>query len=323
MIACMAIMIGCGSFLMIASEGFRITKNDFLANLTMAETSSFVIASLHLGFLALIYLTTKNTLELSLMSLTLAMAIPAIVGLTCLHRAIARRQPAASEDQTNEENISYAIMLKAGGLAMIIQSITNLTLICDQWFVEWYCSSDDLGYFAAAKRMINLSAVPMSVISASAAASIATYYSQGRSKELQAMLRKLVWYGACPSLVFLIACLLLPTQILDLYYGKGYGEGSSILSIMTLGYFLLAVVGAAEMSLVMTGQLKTALLISMVAFLSLVVGLVFASGFGVLAIAWTSAIVLGLRSIAMCVAFGLTSGVWTNLHWPLRRSAEG
>jgi len=318
-IICMAVMIACGSLLMIASESFRVTQHSVLANLSMAETSSFVIASLNLAFVGYLCWAYGNSLDLSLSSLALAMLVPSIIALVFLKKAIIRSQPDGLKDlEANASRLQYRTLLAAGGIAMLIQTITNLTLTSDLWFVERFCQPEDLGRFAAAKRLVNLSAIPMSVISASAAAYIAIYFEQNNKLALQALVRKLVVLGAFPSIVFLVFCLTIPKLILENYYGVAYGEASQILMIFTFGYFCLAIVGAAEMCLVMTGRLRIALLISSVAFATLVVGSILLSVYGAVAIAWVSSCVLAARSLAMCIAFGVTSGTWTNLRFSIR-----
>jgi O-antigen/teichoic acid export membrane protein len=226
-----------------------------------------------------------------------ALAIGLVVGSGWLLRtASSVLGPRESNPIAAESAPTSAWTILAACLPMLLVQI--LSVASKQggvWVAGAACSPQELALYAGANRAIQLVGIPLSLINLSVMAFIPQLRMQGRLRELERILRVSAGWAAIPSFLALLAFLLAPAQILEIFLGPKYRGAAGLLSILSLGQFVLVWVGCSELVLVLSGHARSAAVANAVAACTILAGgplvtqLYGSSGLAVLA----SAVIVG------------------------------
>jgi O-antigen/teichoic acid export membrane protein len=195
---------------------------------------------------------------------------------------------------------------------VLTQALSYVTGQADVWIAGATIEHADLALYGAARRLMLLIGMPMQLVNLTVVASIAELRAQGRLPELQKILRSAATMAAVPAVLVWLPLAVFPEQILALLFGEFYGQSATILRILCIGQVIFVFVGAAELTLMMSGNQRSALAVNCItSVLLLCCGMFLTQRFGAvgLAIAWSTVVSL------QCILFSLMARkmirVWT------------
>jgi len=316
-----------GSTLLMIAEVFRGFHRLNWASWFSAEGSGPFVAILMVAQLLILRATGHDiTLARSLTVLLVALMVPCILSSLLLvviarnaffRLGIGELEAAKTGQKTDDRPIAGAVtvslFLQIGLPIMLTQLLAGVCVFGDVWIAGAYCGGTELDVIGASKRLTNLLAIPMSIMNATVAATIAGLHSIGKTELLQAVLRKASSIAIIPSLAFGTLLLVFPGPILQIFCGESYSQGGLYVVAMVIGYMFLCFSGSAEMALVMTGKQNVSLAISIIAALALTfLGSWIGARSGPLAIVVVSSTVLAIRSLAVWWAARVCLGIWTH-----------
>jgi O-antigen/teichoic acid export membrane protein len=255
---------------------------------------------------------TAVALNLTAMALSLPLAI---LGLwrTVRERLVATAPQHTTATLTAGQLLAYSLPL------LLIQLLTFATTQGDLWIAGIWCRHDQLALYGAARRLILLVAMPLQMLNLTVVALIAELHSQGRTRDLERMLRGAASLAAWPSAGAIVLLTLAGGPILELLFGPYFRQAALPLGILAVGQLFLVCAGSSSWALSMTGHQLGSLLISLISALALaVIGAWSARNFGILGLSITSSSVIALQSICLWLLAKKLVGVWT--HPALRPS---
>ncbi|QDV71802.1 Polysaccharide biosynthesis protein [Rosistilla carotiformis] len=195
---------------------------------------------------------------------------------------------------------------------MLTQGLSYITGQADIWIGGAIVDHEQLALYAAARRLMLLIGMPMQLVNLTVIASIAELRAQGRLQDLQRILRSAATFAAVVAIAVCIPIMIFPAQIAAFIFGPFYADGAMVLRILCIGQLVFVCVGAAELTLMMSGQHMKALSINIFTSISLFIsGVLMTQQWGIvgLAIAWTS--IVSLQCIGFCLSARWSVGVWT------------
>jgi O-antigen/teichoic acid export membrane protein len=152
---------------------------------------------------------------------------------------------------------------------------------------------------------------------------IAELHAQRRLGELERTVRSGATLAAIPSLAVLVVFMLFGSSVMEAVYGPFYGQGASILAILSLGRLALVWTGSSGVALMMTGHHRAMMYITVVSgVLSVGGGILAAASYGALGIAATTAGAAILQNLLQLFLAKRYVGVWTHAYFgprPLMR----
>jgi O-antigen/teichoic acid export membrane protein len=196
--------------------------------------------------------------------------------------------------------------------------ITNITIYCltqaGLWIVGAFRPSSDVALYGASARLVQLVAMPLLIVNAVVPPFIAELYSQGRKKELEKALRTTATLAGLPAFIVLIAFFFVGRSILELSFGEFYGNGTTILCLLSIGHVVNVWAGSCGLTLMLTGHQRTMMMITLLCCcISIIMGLILVSPYGAEGVAFASATGLVMQNILMWTWAKKRTGVWTHM----------
>lgn len=196
--------------------------------------------------------------------------------------------------------------------------ITSIVLFAftqaDLWMVGAFLPQDEVALYGAAARMVLLVAMPIVIVDAVAQPLIAEMYAQGKRRELERILRNIAALAGVPAFAALAVFALLGEPILGLLFGDYYREAASVLVVLSLGQWLGVWVGSCGYALMMTGNQKTMMAITVFCgALTVAAGLITVREYGMIGVAASMAAGRSLQCVLMLLGARFTIGIWTHM----------
>jgi O-antigen/teichoic acid export membrane protein len=233
-----------------------------------------------------------------------AVVIAAVGGLLVLRRRASRFSTAKQVSRRD---------LLAVGLPLLVTSLA--IFVCTQadlWILGMSRDKEEVAMYGAAVRLVQLVMMPMLMINAVLAPTIAELFSQGQLAKLERMLRASAALSGLTALVALVVLCAGADPLLGWVYGDYYRGGALALMLVSAGQTVNVLTGPAVLVLMMTGHQRAAMGISLACgagLIALGLAVVEESGFnGVAAVAAAMTALHGLASAAWVLR---TSGMRT------------
>jgi len=241
-----------------------------------------------------------------------AAMISMVGGVWLLARRVSRLGP--------PEPVSSSHMFHLAGPLWINGLLAYVLNQADIWILGSYYPDEALAPYGAAARIVALVAMPMILTNMVVAPIIAElYFQDGQKGRLERVLRTTAMVAGAPAFLILLVFVFFGSDIMVLIFTELYRAGGPIVGILSVGKLSQVLVGAAAMTLSMSGNQKILLRITMVtSALTVLAAWLAVDRFGPLGVA--SAISSGVvfQSVATWLAARRQTGLWTHIRLPGR-----
>ncbi|MCM2370996.1 lipopolysaccharide biosynthesis protein [Aporhodopirellula aestuarii] len=252
------------------------------------------------------------TLEQVMMFCAISLCVLTPLAVMVLYRIAKVRLAQLEPTGQVSSGLPMSVLLVACLPLMLTQSLSYITGQADIWIGGAIVEHDELALYGAARRLMLLIGMPMQLVNLTVIASIAELRAQGRLDDLQRILRFAATLAAIAALAVCLPLIAFPAQITSFIFGSYYASGATVLRILCIGQLIFVCVGAAELTLMMSGHHMKALFINIATSIALLASGVFMTmhwGIVGLAIAWAS--IVSLQCIGFCLYARWSVGVWT------------
>ncbi len=206
---------------------------------------------------------------------------------------------------------------------MLTQSLSYITGQADIWIAGANVAHEEVALYGAARRLMLLIGMPMQLVNLTVIASIAELRARGQLQELQRILRSAATLAAIPALLVWLPIVIFPGQLATLIFGPYYADCAATLRILSIGQLVFVSVGAAELTLMMSGHHLKALSVNIFTSIALFIsGITLSQQWGIqgLAIAWSA--IVSIQCLSFWLFARRSVGVWTGLDFRFLREAR-
>lgn len=206
---------------------------------------------------------------------------------------------------------------------LAISLTTFVLLSADIWILGALGSPAEVAVYGATSRLVILIAMPLLVTNLVVPPIVAEMYAQGRTVELERTLRTFSTLAGVPSLLVLLAFILLGGPMLGLVYGDYYQSGAAVLVLLSAAKMVAVWSGSCGTVLQYTGHQTSMLRVSVLTSAFFVVGaLLVVRDYGPVGVASVAAATTVLQNISLVLVAKRKTGMWTHLSFslsPLRK----
>jgi len=193
----------------------------------------------------------------------------------------------------------------------------------DLWVLGSFRSQEEVAMYGAVKRLVALVAIPLVIVNAVVPPVIAEMNSQGRVQELEQVLRRTATFAGLPALVLLGAFVLFGSRALNIVFGEFYRDGSSMLTILSIGAFINVWAGSCGLMLRLTGHQYAVMVITLLCGSATAAAAISMVGvFGALGVALAVTVGMTLQNLTMLIVAKRRTGIWTHMEFTLRPSLD-
>jgi len=293
---------------MLISEVFRAFKQIKSATIFGGVLSSFF----NVAVLLVIFLVVKElALQEALLIIICSTLFVNIFGYMRLGRLVV-------VGKTEGGHISKCDILHLAW-PLYLSSLTLYILTqADLWIVGSLGSIGDAAIYGAVAKMVVLLGVALTIVNTVVMPLISEYFSLGKMKDIEGMLRATASLASAPSVIFFVAICLFSSDLLTLVYGEGYSDGSLVLMILSFGQLVNVLSGSCAVVLMMTGLQVVLLRITILSGVVSFCGGVFLIGsYGIEGVAFAFALGMIVQNLCMLLMVKFKLDVWTGVDFKL------
>jgi O-antigen/teichoic acid export membrane protein len=238
-----------------------------------------------------------------------AMTISLMIALAILARRVLRLESGA--ELRTREVLSISMPLW-------VSSITAMLLLrVDLWILGAYVPKEELGFYFAAWRLVNLVSMPLMLVVLVVPPFIAELYARGEKKRLERVLRTAATLGGLPAFAVLVAFVFSGGPIMQLVYTAEFRAGATVLAVLSLGKIVNVWTGSCGVTMSMTGYQSPLMGITVVSSIAVVVGcLLVVERYGAIGVASVVSGGLILQNLMQWLAARYFTGMWTHASIP-------
>lgn len=226
---------------------------------------------------------------------------------------ILNREIARLPSNSSERWLSVGEILRVSS-PMLISSLTLLAITqADIWIVGAFRPPDDVAVYGAAARTVLLISMPLLVVNGVIPPLIAEMYVQGRTRELERVIRTTVSLAVIPALAMLVVFVFLGGTILGLVYGEFYSQGAILLALLSVGHLTNVWAGPCGTALVMTGHQTTMMIVTFLTVVFVFGGALWVVRvYGPIGVASVAAMSMILQNTLSLLLARKQTGLWTH-----------
>lgn len=196
--------------------------------------------------------------------------------------------------------------------------ITNLTIFvllqADLWIMGIFRAHEEVAMYGAALRLVKIVILPLAIVNAVVAPHIAALYAQGKTRELQRMLRASATLASIPAFLALLTFIFFSGPMLALVYGDYYRDAATILVLLSLGQMVNMWTGSCVMILTMTRHEIAMMVIAIVAgVVTVSAAILLVTQYGAIGVAVATAFGTTLRNLLTLFYAKRRIDVWTHV----------
>lgn len=183
----------------------------------------------------------------------------------------------------------------------------------DLWLAARYAGAEAAGVYGTMLRLTFVAALPLLVLNATAASTIADLAERQDFSRLQRHLRTLATVAALATTGVVILFLLVGAPLVRGLFGPYYMVGTPILIVLSLGQLVNVATGSCGMTLMMTGRQQLQLTLSAASVVLLLASGAYAGArWGALGIAVASAVTVAVNNVATLAIVRWRVGIFTH-----------
>jgi O-antigen/teichoic acid export membrane protein len=247
-------------------------------------------------------LTVSSAVATSVGATSVAIAVMGVVLIRRVQRLPRGGEGVATGDVMR---IAWPLLISNAGTYFVGWGI-------DLWIVGAFLDKTDVALYGAAAKLVFLVAVPNLIILQVVPPIVAQLHAQGRTDDLEYVLRSVATLALVPAAIMLAAFLTLGGPIMSVTYGHFYRNGASVLAILCLARMVGVAAGPCANTLMMTGHQRTMMWITVgVAVASVASGIVMVHLFGTVGVASSTCLGQILQNGLALVFVHRRIGIWT------------
>ena len=206
------------------------------------------------------------------------------------------------------EVLGISLPLLLTGLAIFVLTQADI------WVIGIFGTQAQVATFGTAIRLGQLIYIPLLINNTVLPPFISELYSQGKVKELEKVIRAMSTIAAIPAVAVLVAFIFSADSILALVYGDYYRTASTPLVLISIGQLINVLSGSGMITLMMTGHQRSAMNISLVFGLCIIVGALLVIGpYGVSGVAAVTGSVVAVLACFTLFWTRYRTGMWTHV----------
>lgn len=305
----------------LLGETFRGFHSIALASVLSGSSGSGGSGLIFFTFLVLLLIFNEASLSTVLLFAVISSFIISIMGAAFLTHKVKDLSKLSTGNLTPSFCISKLISV---AIPLCVMNITQFVITQgDIWIVSMFQSQDEVAVYALVSKLVLIIAIPLITVNAVLPPLVAELYSQGKKKELEQVLRSVATLAAIPALLLLLVFIAFSSPLLTLFYGDYYSSGSSLLSILCIGWIFNVFSGSCGVVLVMTGHQNISMRTTAVSALIFISGGLWAThNYGLLGMASIVAIVMILQNAINFYYVRKKVGIWTHASFSMKPVKE-
>ncbi len=195
--------------------------------------------------------------------------------------------------------------------------LTTLTFFVmaqsDLWILAAFRADEEVAIYGAAVSLVALTTMPLTIVNAVIPPLIARLHVQGQKQRAEQVLRTTATFAMIPVVAVLIVFMLFGDTLLGFIFGDYYRSGGTVLIILSLGQAVNVYAGSCGYTLVMMGQQRMLLFVSIIsAAVSVCCGLLWVQTWGAAGVAVATTLGVSLQQILMLCLVRYRCGIWTH-----------
>ena len=300
----------------IVAETFRGFHDIRMATLfgglaTGGKSAGLIMRAVLLACLLLLASTIEHTDVRTVMLVSIGSgAASSLLAVMFLHRRVSSLGTQGADDPiSTKDTLRDAFPLLAISLTSFV-----LLSAADLWILGFFRSTEEVGLYGAASRLVTLIAMPLLITNLVLPPIIAEMYAHGRTVRLERALRSFSTVSGVPSLLVLIVFMLLGGPILGVVYGSGYQSAAMVLVLLSVGKLAAVWAGSCGAVLQFTGHQGSMLRVNLLTSPLFIIGaLLVVRDYGPIGVASMTAAITVLQNVALVLVTKRKTGMWTHV----------
>ena len=300
----------------IVAETFRGFHDIRMATLfgglaTGGKSAGLIMRAVLLACLLLLASTIEHTDVRTVMLVSIGSgAASSLLAVMFLHRRVSSLGTQGADDPiSTKDTLRDAFPLLAISLTSFV-----LLSAADLWILGFFRSTEEVGLYGAASRLVTLIAMPLLITNLVLPPIIAEMYAHGRTVRLERALRSFSTVSGVPSLLVLIVFMLLGGPILGVVYGSGYQSAAMVLVLLSAGKLAAVWAGSCGAVLQFTGHQGSMLRVNLLTSPLFIIGaLLVVRDYGPIGVASMTAAITVLQNVALVLVTKRKTGMWTHV----------
>jgi O-antigen/teichoic acid export membrane protein len=310
----------------IVAETFRGFHDIPMATLfgglaTGGKSAGLIMRVILLACLLLLASTIEHTDVRTVMLVSIGSgAASSLLAVMFLHRRVSSLGTQGADDPiSTKDTLRDAFPLLAISLTSFV-----LLSAADLWILGFFRSTEEVGLYGAASRLVTLIAMPLLITNLVLPPIIAEMYAHGRTVRLERALRSFSTVSGVPSLLVLIVFMLLGGPILGVVYGSGYQSAAMVLVLLSAGKLAAVWAGSCGAVLQFTGLQGSMLRVNLLTSPLFIIGaLLVVRDYGPIGVASMTAAITVLQNVALVLVTKRKTGMWTHVSLSPSRLRNG
>jgi O-antigen/teichoic acid export membrane protein len=293
-----------------AAEAIRLTLSEAFRGFHDIRMASLLGDPMRSVLTALGFVVLKLTVDSTSLRTAVIVSLGASA-VTCL-LAGAFLRPKTRSLRARARRVAPAMVL-AIAIPLTLTDLTGMIVAQgDVWVVGAFRSSNDVGIYGAASRIVIMMSLPLFVMNGVVAPMIAELWAQGRTRALETMLRGATTLATVPSLLGFAVVAAFGGQIMRIAYAPRFASGGHILAILAFGVAFGVAAGSCNFALIMTGNHRVVAVVSAITLVVAVGGeIVGAHIAGMTGIAVASSGSTVFQNVLLTAMAKKRIGIWT------------
>ncbi len=316
----MAGWIALSVVLEITAETFRGFHDIRMATVlggsaTGGKSGGLVMRVLLLGGLAWVWLTTGETDVRTVVLISIAAGVASGLLSVWLLRSKVSSLGTSEAGQAGAGGRIGAGEALRDALPVLLISLTSFVLLSasDLWILGAFRPKGEVAIYGASAQLVALIAMPLLMTNLVLPPIIAEMYARGQMGRLERTVRTFSTLAGVPSLLCLVAFMLLGGPILGLVYGSGYQNGWTVLVLLSLGRLAAVWSGSCGAVLQFTGHQMSMLWVSLLTSPLFIIGaLLVVRDYGPVGVAGMTALTAVVQNVIMVLVAKKKTGIWTH-----------
>ena len=270
----------------------------------------------HVGMIIVLSLMTllePPTWETALIVYVLVVGTTVAGAVGVLLRTLSRGDDGINERRANEDVPASVIGVLTMSWPVAVSTLfAFLTVSCDLFLTSNFASTEGVGPYVAARRVIMLLSIPMSILNQTSRGIIAPMRANAMDGRLEQVLRSGATLISIPCILGAVVLLAIPEFVLWVVLGPGYHDAAILLQILIPGQIVFVMTGACLPVLELTGHQRTIMKVdSLILAVMLLGGVWVSSSYGAIGLAILFSGCTAARNLLLWAAAKHATGINT------------